>query len=180
MSGLNSPIIEHVTKLEAARRQLATAIDLWFNEKDTVSSHTLAFAAYEIIDAVTRKMGRTTSLLYDAKYIPEDKREEVKSFVRKSPNFFKHGSRDPLATIDFRPESTQFFILFSIAGIESINLPRNKHELAFVTWLMVHRRSALNPKGLHFPDHLIPIHNIDELRDVPKKQFLEFCLEATL
>jgi transcriptional regulator with XRE-family HTH domain len=38
-----------VSKLDAARRQLECAIELWFLEKDEVSVHTLAGAAYQII-----------------------------------------------------------------------------------------------------------------------------------
>ena len=34
----------HVTKLDAARRQLETAITLWFHDGDPVSIHTLAAA----------------------------------------------------------------------------------------------------------------------------------------
>ncbi len=34
-----------IVKLDAARRQLAAAIELWFIEGDSVSIHTLAYAA---------------------------------------------------------------------------------------------------------------------------------------
>ena len=47
-----------VTKLDAARRQLRTAIRLWFNDGDLVAIHTLAFAAYEIIHVVSKKRNR--------------------------------------------------------------------------------------------------------------------------
>jgi hypothetical protein len=44
-----------IGKLDAARRQLSTAITLWFGSDDPVSIHTLAHAAYEIIHTVSRK-----------------------------------------------------------------------------------------------------------------------------
>jgi len=44
-----------ISKLDAARRQLATAITLWFEDRDPVSIHTLVFAAYEIIHAVSKQ-----------------------------------------------------------------------------------------------------------------------------
>jgi hypothetical protein len=39
-----------ITKLDAAKRQLATAIRLYFEDRDPVSVHTLVMAAGEIID----------------------------------------------------------------------------------------------------------------------------------
>ena len=44
-----------LSKLDAATRQLSTAIELWFDERDAVSVHTLAFAAYEIIHVLSKK-----------------------------------------------------------------------------------------------------------------------------
>jgi hypothetical protein len=38
-----------ISKFDAARRQLNTAITLWFADGDPVAIHTLAYAAYEII-----------------------------------------------------------------------------------------------------------------------------------
>jgi hypothetical protein len=51
-----------VTKLDAARRQLKTAIKLWFEDGDPVAIHTLIVAAYEIIDilAGAKGCGRST------------------------------------------------------------------------------------------------------------------------
>jgi hypothetical protein len=38
-----------VTKLDAARRQLETAITLWFHEADPVSIHALTGAAHNLL-----------------------------------------------------------------------------------------------------------------------------------
>ena len=38
-----------ISKIEAARRQLDSAIELWFLDKDEVSVHTLAAAAYQLV-----------------------------------------------------------------------------------------------------------------------------------
>jgi hypothetical protein len=38
-----------ITKMDAAKRQVRTAIKLWFMEEDPVSIHTLVSAAHEII-----------------------------------------------------------------------------------------------------------------------------------
>jgi hypothetical protein len=46
-----------ITKLDAARRQLETAITLWFHDADPISVHTLVMAAHGILKAINKKLG---------------------------------------------------------------------------------------------------------------------------
>ncbi len=46
-----------LTKLEIARRQLATAIDLFFADRDLVSVYSLATNSWEVIDVLCRNAG---------------------------------------------------------------------------------------------------------------------------
>src|SRR4051812_2812006 len=46
-----------VSKLDAARRQLQTAVKLWFHDDDPVSIHTLLMAAHEIFRVLNRAQG---------------------------------------------------------------------------------------------------------------------------
>lgn len=46
-----------VSKLDAAKRQLGTAIRLYFSDGDPVSIHTLTAAAYNILRDVTKQKG---------------------------------------------------------------------------------------------------------------------------
>jgi hypothetical protein len=46
-----------VSKIDASRRQLDCAIDLWFRDGDPVSIHTLVSAAFEIIQDLNSKVG---------------------------------------------------------------------------------------------------------------------------
>jgi hypothetical protein len=45
-----------IYKIEAARRQLDSAIELWFLDKDEVSVHTLAAAAYQLVHDLKRNI----------------------------------------------------------------------------------------------------------------------------
>jgi hypothetical protein len=56
-----------------ARRQLRTAIRLWFDDGDPVSIHTLAAAAYEILHTLARRKG-AEDLLFDAHLIKDEYR----------------------------------------------------------------------------------------------------------
>src|SRR5262245_36651190 len=99
-----------INKLDAACRQLRTAITLWFNGGYPVSAHSLVYAAHEIIHATYKKrnLGKG-ELLFDASIIREDKRSEFNIWLKRHANFFKHGDYDAETIIDFNPALTQLF-----------------------------------------------------------------------
>jgi hypothetical protein len=101
-----------ISKLDAARRQLETAALLYFNDRDVVSVHTLAAAAYEIVEPIAQKRGRSTlvqsSLL---NLLPENLANEVRRAMRTPQNFFKHADRDPDATLELEPDFTELLLL---------------------------------------------------------------------
>jgi hypothetical protein len=77
--------------VEAAQRQLRTAITLWFDDGDAVSVHTLAFAAYEIFHAVSEHRDPyRRDLLFDTFLIKDEFRRDWNKLVRREANFFKH------------------------------------------------------------------------------------------
>jgi len=87
-----------ISKLDAARRQLDTAIRLYFEESDEVSVHTLAGAAHVLLtDLHTAR--NTKTLLH--RYIRPEKIWEFEKAVRKPQNFFKHAADDPTIVTDF-------------------------------------------------------------------------------
>lgn len=94
-----------ISKIEAAQRQLDTAIELYLNEHDLLSVHTLAWAAFSILvsyDKATNAGGIW------AKHI----RENPSEHARKLANFLKHADRDPLEQIsELTDEYTHFLLL---------------------------------------------------------------------
>ncbi len=106
-------MLEPITKIDAARRRLATAITLFFDAGASVSIHTLTSAAQEILRDLGRPRG-IGSMLKDSRYIRADKQKEVHEFLRAAQNFFKHADKDPEAVHDFRPAVNPFYILDSI------------------------------------------------------------------
>ena len=84
-----------LTKLDVARRQLAVAIRLFFDDRDSVSVYTLATNAWEIVDALCTNRGvdsfseQTRNNVRDGKSLKHD-------YINKPDrNFFKHADRDP-------------------------------------------------------------------------------------
>jgi hypothetical protein len=105
--------IEQITKRDAARRQLATAIELFFNDGDTVSIHTLTSAAYEVLRDLGKKGGIYSSIK-DSPYIKPKKQKEAIKIFNKDQNFFKHANTDAEAVLDFHPDTTPLIIIDAI------------------------------------------------------------------
>lgn len=84
-----------LSKIDVARRQLETAIRLFFNRDDPVSVFTLGANAWEVIDALCTVRGIDSMSKESREHIILEK--DLKRDYINSPfrNFFKHADRDP-------------------------------------------------------------------------------------
>lgn len=85
-----------VTKLEAARRQLETAVILYFNDKDAVSIHTLACAAHEIIEHLNKKEGGMP-LILEGNIVKEKYKAEFRKKISEAKNFLNMRTKIQMA-----------------------------------------------------------------------------------
>lgn len=159
-----------VNKIEAAKRQLQTAIMLWFTDADQISVHTLACAAHQIVhDINTNRKGN--KLLLDSSLIKDEFRNEYFSEMRKAMRFFKHADKDPdpHGTVEFAHAITDLFILYSIIGIEHFGERRSESSTAFLLFY-----ATKNPHlvAKEFSDHF-KIENIANLPVTSKREFME-------
>ncbi len=127
-----------VEKIEAAKRQLETAIILWFEDSDQISVHTLACAAYQIVHDIN-KNSKGKELLLDSSLIKDEFRKEYKVEMRKAMNFFKHADSDPdpHGKVEFANDITDLFIFYSIIGIERFGERCSKLSLAFLMFYAI-------------------------------------------
>jgi hypothetical protein len=104
-----------ISKLDAAKRQIETAIRLYFSNGDPVSIHTLIAAAYNVIRDINKKRGGDKLLMKDGfmARIKEGHEKEVRKLINKAENFFKHADRDHDDTIEFNPGQSEFLFLES-------------------------------------------------------------------
>lgn len=168
-----------IGKLDAARRQLETAIILWFNGGDPVAVHTLAFAAYEIIHTISKKRNpNRRDLLFDTLVIKDEYRAESNARLKKSANFFKHGDRDGDAVIEFYPIITDLFLMFAIAGLELCSERKSTAELAFMWWFHFHKPDWLTESGRKLVSDNFPIEDLAKVRRLPKAEFFKAFQEA--
>jgi hypothetical protein len=141
-----------ITKLDAAKSQVLEAINLFFEERDPVSIHTLAGAALQILhdhfDDIGQVWDHNLIFHYDSIYAKDEHRKEYADKVREAKNFFKHAERDlrnGQKSIEFNTESNVFYILEAmrclkiIEGTNHVFYPEFK---VFISWY-----------GLKYPEH---------------------------
>ncbi|SOE86964.1 hypothetical protein SAMN05446935_7499 [Burkholderia sp. YR290] len=83
-----------VTKIDAARRQLITAIRLFFDHGDPVSVYSLASNAWEVIDVLCTSAGVDSFSKQARENLPAG--QTLKHYINQPcRNFFKHADHDP-------------------------------------------------------------------------------------
>jgi hypothetical protein len=107
----------NVSKLDATRRQLETAIRLYFWDADAVSIHTLTAAAYDVLRDVTKQKGADPMLIKGQllELVKPEYKQMVIDKANEAQNFFKHADRDHEATLDFNPELTELHMIDACA-----------------------------------------------------------------
>jgi hypothetical protein len=170
-----------LSKLEAASRQLRTAITLWFDESDPVSVHALAFAAYEIFHTVSEHRDPyRRDLLFDSLWIKDEFRSDWNKHIRREANFFKHGDRDPEGSIDFNPDLTEWFILFATYARALCREPQSEEETLFTWWFQLNRPDVLTEEGRRFIGDRIPVDKLENIRTLSKREFRQVWSQAGL
>lgn len=126
-------------KIEVAKRQLETAIELFFAESDPVSIHTLASAADEVLADVAKDRGGSPMNLQGQleKSFPTDVAKKLASHMRKPQNFFKHANRDARATIEFTPEQSKYVMLDACTKFPELAGYCTPPITAFYFWFVI-------------------------------------------
>ncbi|MFZ1110219.1 MAG: hypothetical protein WAN43_17950 [Rhodomicrobium sp.] len=121
-----------VTKLDAAKSQIATAIRLYFEDCDPISVHTLVHAGCEILDRLCEAKGTPGMRTDMMKRIKPEHRKTVSDKLNVAANFFKHAatSKPDLVLRDFDDESNLMGLIHATEGLRllGVDLP---HEMVF-------------------------------------------------
>jgi len=161
-----------ITKLEAARRQLNTALELWFDDGDPVAIHTLAYAAYEIIHVLSKKNGRLRALVFDSDIIKDEFRSEWNVLVKKEDNFFKHANNDSIRMLKFNPSLSELFLTFAARGLYYCGEDPTDTERAFLVRLAYERPRFFTDEGRKLYLDRFPVDEIENIRNTPRNAFL--------
>ena len=163
-----------MTKLDAARRQLETAITLWFHEADPVSIHTLTGAAHKLLYDIKTKAGGPT-MLPDPEGIHPEYLAEWRKILFRAQNFFKHADKDPKDTIFFAPQMIQALMLDACDCYRMLTHGQRPLMQLFMLWFMIHEPHFFWPHILQIRRDLDPD---DDLKRLGKHQFFHELLPA--
>jgi hypothetical protein len=146
-SGKGAMITEKVTKLDVARRQLDEAIRMFFEKRDTVSTHTVASAAAQVLADLGKDRGsqgwtRNKALVKPGRW------REWRDAIARFEAFFKHADNDADATCDFHPEITPFFIIESIELLRVFTGKFTWAGLIFSIWFSIKYPELLRQSDL--------------------------------
>ena len=139
-------MVTPLNKVAVARRQLATAIDLFFAGRDAVSIYSLATNAWEVIDVLCCKAAIKSLSAQTRKNVLEGK--DLKRDYINSPyrNFFKHADEDADRTLESLPDTEVEAVLF-LAVEDYIRLNRQSpvQLQVYQLWYLAKYPDKLDP-----------------------------------
>lgn len=127
--------VSSITKIEAARRNLAVAIRMFFDRGDPVAVHTLAAAAQGVIRDIAKARGAAhTSILHDNPDIPPDRRKEWIRILNTPRNFFKHADADPNGPLEFDAAANETLLLDTVLTLAEVNHTPLSEANVYIGW----------------------------------------------
>jgi hypothetical protein len=165
-----------VDKMDVARRQLKTAIRLWFEDGDPVAIHTLIFASHEITHRLFKESGQS-DLMFDSTIIKDEHRKEYALMLKEDGIFFKHADRGTSRdTREFVIGRNFLFILMTAIGIGKMVSDMNDEESIFMYWCRVH-----HPSWFAIGEHnTIQENEVKKLRGMTKRELFDYVLAARI
>jgi hypothetical protein len=131
---------ETLSKLDVIRRQLRTAIRMFFADGDTVSSYTLAAAVEGVLGGLLKRQGKPHPFR-ESDVIRPGMERAFNDLLNRPQNFFKHASSDPNEVLVF-PTMALEYVLFECVVLYKMYRGRHLREgWLFYVWF-----------GLHHPD----------------------------
>ena len=163
---------EKITKFDAARRQLHTAIRLFFECRDLVSVLTLSRASHDILRTLLISKGGG-SFIKDSEYIEPNSREEISKILNHPSNFFKHADRDPGDVLTFYHMICPILLMDCCMMYQKFVGKFSRECAVFSMWNVVHYPHFLSPESEKLIRGLLDSGMVS--KTVISK---EFCLQA--
>lgn len=146
-----------ITKMHSAILQLKEAIELFFEERDPVSIHTLSSAALQIINDHIKTLDYNTAIHPNSPYIREEHRKDWIAAINGPKNFFKHADRDiknGINEIDFETSVNDYIIYGAIHNLKNIDAKLYQDNIVFSvfeTWFIHNHPELFNKDMISSP-----------------------------
>ena len=164
-----------ISKLDAARRQLETAIRLYFSQCDPVSIHTLISAAYNVLRDINKKLGGDKLLMKDGliERVKEGHEKEAWQLINKAENFFKHADKDHEEILEFNPNLSEYLMWEACAIYVELTSESPPLFKLYHSWFIAHHQNLFILKE----DEKIALAlGSEEILQTGKEQFLNMVL----
>lgn len=137
-----------ISKEEAARRQIETAIGLYLCDDDAVSVHVLGNTASAILTAVCRTKGIQPFRDAFISYVKPQYQKLANTKMNEAYNYFKHADRDAEANLENFDDRRNGMLLFSCCQDYQKAFGKLPSSLLVFFWWFV----AANPE-IMLPEH---------------------------
>lgn len=160
-----------LTKLEAARRQVESAIWLWFVGDDHVSVHALSAAAHRLLMELAA-LRKTAAWPYSTAYLPRVKRR--RAHTADAVRFFKYAKKDD--TYEISEQWTESYLFDAVMAYSSLADDRAASVLmsTFVLRFAVQRQDLFVPHAFSLLERRVSkTFNLERLQRLSKIDFLK-------
>ena len=139
-----------LSKRKTARRQLETAVELYFHHGDDVAIHTLVAAAYGLVGELNEHRGGEPMLKDLHVFLNSDEAKRVLKYASRSDIFIKHSDKDPNAIGEVDPRWSGLMLWEACRKYCELTGELNKALIAYVFWFVAHltpeQRAAIEEK----------------------------------
>lgn len=157
------------TKLDAARRQINTAIWLWFNGADIISVHTLAAAAHRIVLDLSGDM-EVGQLPFDTANLPEGLTEKM---LREAQTFLESSDGDSDKMIHLKPVWTELYLFLVVSAYTEFAIDDDSYHPLMSAFML--RFGICRPEV--FKSGALPSFgkgvNAERIKNLSKTEFLK-------
>lgn len=129
-----------ISKENAARTQLETAIDLWFKNGDIAATATLAYAGWQVVRQLNKKRGANSPLgngenLSIPGVSDEKAKEAFYNLYSGGANYFKHSPTGGEEDIHYQPLITMLLLFDAVTIYRQWGLAKVPAFEVFLLWI---------------------------------------------
>ena len=125
-----------IDKLDAARRQVESAVTMFFEKWDVISQHTLISAAHGILYDLGTQRGIGGSIK-DSPLVPPAHRGDFIKGLHIPQNFFKHADKDSGRNLVFFHQVSHFFLFDAIRLYVLLSRGATERMKIFLVWFQL-------------------------------------------
>ncbi len=173
--------MKNITRFEAIRDQINSAVRMFFLWDDLVSAVTLAGAAERVLSDLQPQDGIFGVDAHSIRskvnlYIKGEHHKDAAKLFRKDYDFFRHADRNATQSYELKESSVAWLIFISLCSFEFLGQKKTIEMRAFAWWFM-----ATNPHWLKAdaPDLALIMKLKEQISERSKREyFLAFIVAS--